>query len=296
MLSRHMAAVFSLLLGGLAVTVLLVEARARGWARYHRATAGVVRPVGTTHLRGWRWPALIYCGGIVALGLVLPLGVLGYWLARGVAAGEPLRLLWGSAWNSIHVSALAAGVAVVAALPVAVLVVRFPGRTAAAIERATYIGFALPGIVVALALVFFGANYVPFVYQTLALLVFAYVVLFLPQAVGAVRTSLLQVSPRLEEAGRSLGRSPFRVLLTVTVPLVRPGLIAGAALVFLTAMKELPATLLLSPIGFHTLATKIWGATADGFFARAAAPSLLLILVASLPLIWLLRHEQAARP
>ena len=290
--SRNMAAVFSLLLGGLTVTVLLVEARARGRARYHRATGGVARPTGVIRLGRWRWSALGYCGGIVGVALALPMGVLGYWLIRGVAAGEPLRLLWSSAWNSVHVSALAAGIAVVAALPVAVLAVRFPGRTATAIERATYTGFALPGLVVALALVFFGANYARVFYQTLALLVFAYLVLFLPLAVGAVRTSLLQVTPRLEEMGRSLGRSSFRVLLTVTAPLVRPGLVAGAALVFLTALKELPATLLLSPIGFHTLATKIWSATNDGFFARAAAPSLLLIVIASLPLIWLLRRER----
>ena len=87
-------------------------------------------------------------------------------------------------------------------------------------------------------------------------------------------------------------RSPAWVWLTVTIPLVRPGLVAGAALVFLTAMKELPATLLLSPIGFQTLATRIWGATADGFFARAAAPSLMLILVSAVPLVWLLHRER----
>lgn len=154
----------------------------------------------------------------------------------------------------------------------------------------------MPGIVVALALVFFGANYAGFAYQTLALLIFAYVVLFLPQAVGAVRSSLLQVSPRLEEMGRILGRTPVRVWLSVTIPIVRPGLLAGAGLVFLTAMKELPATLLLSPIGFNTLATKIWGAAAEGFFARAAAPALLLILVAAVPLAWLLRREGKVRP
>ena len=229
---------------------------------------------------------------MTTLALVLPVTVLGYWAVRGVVAGEPLRLLWSAAWNSISVSGLAAVAAAIAALPVAILAVRHPGRMASLIERSTYMGFALPGIVVALALVFFGANYATALYQTVAMLLFAYVVLFLPQAVGTVRTSLLQVSPRLEEVGRSLGRSPAWVWLTVTIPLVRPGLVAGAALVFLTAMKELPATLLLSPIGFQTLATRIWGATADGFFARAAAPSLMLILVSAVPLVWLLHRER----
>ncbi len=295
-LSRGLAALFSLLLAGLTVGLLVVESRARGRTRYHSVNSSVTRVPKAIQLRRWRWPALSYCGGIVALGLVLPIGVLGYWVVRGVTAGEPLRILWDSAWNSVSVSALAAVVSVLVALPVVILAVRFPGRMASVIERSTYMGFALPGIVVALALVFFGANYAGFAYQTLALLIFAYVVLFLPQAVGAVRSSLLQVSPRLEEMGRILGRTPVRVWLSVTIPIVRPGLLAGAGLVFLTAMKELPATLLLSPIGFNTLATKIWGAAAEGFFARAAAPALLLILVAAVPLAWLLRREGKVRP
>ncbi len=295
-LSRGLAALFSLLLAGLTVGLLIVEARARGRACYHSTSSGVTRPPRAIQLRRWRWPALGYCSGIAGLGLVLPIGVLGYWVIRGVSAGEPLRILWSSAWNSVSVSALAAVVSVLMALPVVILTVRFPGRVAAVIERSTYMGFALPGIVVALALVFFGANYAGFAYQTLALLIFAYVVLFLPQAVGAVRSSLLQVSPRLEEMGRILGRTPVRVWLSVTIPIVRPGLLAGAGLVFLTAMKELPATLLLSPIGFNTLATKMWGAAAEGFYARAAAPALLLILVAAVPLAWLLRREGKVRP
>ncbi|MCH7706248.1 MAG: iron ABC transporter permease [Chloroflexi bacterium] len=290
--SRHLASVFSLVLAVLTISLLVAEGGARGRARYHRPAGGSARPAATVRLGRWRWPALIYSGTVTTLALVLPVAVLGYWAVRGVAAGEPLRLLWGAAWNSIYISGLAAVAAALAALPVAILAVRHPGRMASLIERSTYMGFALPGIVVALALVFFGANYATALYQTVAMLLFAYVVLFLPQAVGTVRTSLLQVSPRLEEVGRSLGRSPVWVWLTVTIPLVRPGLVAGAALVFLTAMKELPATLLLSPIGFQTLATRIWGATADGFFARAASPALLLILVSSVPLVWLLRRER----
>ena len=144
----------------------------------------------------------------------------------------------------------------------------------------------------ALGLVFFGANYAPLLYQTLGLLILAYLVLFLPAAVGATRTSLLQMSPNLEQAARSLGRSSLRVMITVTIPLVRPGVLAGAALVFLLTMKELPATLILSPIGFQTLATSIWGAASEAFFAQAAAPALLLILASSLPLAFLTMKQQ----
>jgi iron(III) transport system permease protein len=128
-------------------------------------------------------------------------------------------------------------------------------------------------------------------YQTLAMLVFAFVVLFLPLAVGVARASLLQVSPRVEEAARSLGRSPFGVLRSVTAPLIASGVLAGGALVFLTAIKELPATLILAPIGFETLATEIWGATNVGFFERGAVPSLILLAISAVPLYLLTARE-----
>lgn len=126
----------------------------------------------------------------------------------------------------------------------------------------------------------------------LALLVFAYVVLFLPQALGAVRASLLQVSPNVENAARSLGLSPWQVAWKVTLPLVRPGIITGATLVFLTAMKELPATLLLSPLGFRTLTTRIWSSVSEAYYIQAAAPALLLILASSVSVAILLANEQ----
>ena len=174
-----------------------------------------------------------------------------------------------------------------AALPVAVLAVRRSSRLSALFERVAYTSYALPGIVVALALVFFGINYLPALYQTLPLLLLAYVILFVPQALGAQRNALLQVTPSLEEAARSLGARPSRVLRRVTLPLLRPGLLAGGALVFLTAMKELPAALILSPLGYSTLATQIWSTINEAFFARAAVPSLLLLLLSSLPLAYI---------
>jgi iron(III) transport system permease protein len=292
---RTPAAILALMLVALTATLLLIEGRTRGRARYHRSTAGAVRPAPPVALGRWRWPALAYCGAVVLLALAAPVGVLLYWLLRGLAAGEPLLLAWGAAANSVSVSALAAVVTTLAALPVAIASVRFRGWASGLVERAAYVGYALPGIVLALALVFFGANYAPALYQTVGLLVFAYATHFMPQALGATRASLLQASPSVEDAARGLGRSPARVLATVTAPLARPGMLAGAALVFLTTMKELPATLLLGPTGFDTLATRIWSATTGAFFARAAAPALLLIAVSALPMYLLVIRERDAR-
>ena len=288
---RTPAAILALMLVALTAAVLLVEGRTRGRARYHGGAPA--RPAATVPLGRWRWPALIMCGGVVSLALFVPVGILSFWLLRGLVAGEPLRPLWTATWSSLYASGLAALVAALVALPVAVLAVRFPGRLSGLLERTTYIGYALPGIVLALALVFFGANYTPWAYQTLGLLVFAYALHFLPQAVGSTRAALLQIRPSVEEAARGLGRSPVGVLSTITGPLASSGILAGAALVFLTTMKELPATLLLSPIGFETLATRVWSATSEAFFARAAAPALILICLSAVPMYLLLIRERA---
>ena len=218
--------------------------------------------------------------------------MLAYWLINGISNGETLLLLWQATRNAVVVSFLAAVVAALFAIPVAALSVRHPGYFSMFVDKISHTGYALPGIVVALALVFFGSKVVTPLYQTIWLLVFAYVVLFLPAALGAVRSSLVQISPRLEESARVLGRGQLRVMLSITGPLMRPGLLMGGALVFLVTMKELPATLILGPLGFKTLATAVWSASSEAFFAQAAAPALMLILSSSVPMAVLVLRER----
>lgn len=293
-LNRTLAAAWSLGLIVLALVVVWGEYAARnaGGGRYYRSGGGASRLPEPVPLGAWRWPALACCSAVALVSLGLPVAVLVYWTIRGVAAGEPLLLLWKAAANSVGVSALAAILTVLCAAPIAVLAVRYPGLFSRWLERLGFMGFALPGIVIALGLVFFGARYAPWLYQSLAMLAVAYVTLFLPAAVGSLRASLVQVRPDLEDAARSLGKTPLLVLLTITLPLVRPGILTGATLVFLLTMKELPATLILSPIGFTTLASSIWAAAEEAFFARAAAPALLLVIVSSIPLALITMREE----
>ncbi|HVM24101.1 MAG TPA: iron ABC transporter permease [Candidatus Limnocylindrales bacterium] len=286
-----LAAVLALMLVGCTAGVLLAESRLRGRGRYHRSGGGATRPAPIVRLGGWRWPALAFCATVIGLAVVVPVGTILFWLNRGLAAGEPFNLVVGPTVNSVVASGLAAILAVLASVPVAVLAVRHRGVIGSLVERATYAGFALPGIVIGLAFVFVAARYLPGIYQTLPLLLIAYLVRFAPEAVGITRSSLLQVSPRIEEVARTLGRRPSGVLREVTLPIIRPGLVAGGALVFLTAMKELPTTILLAPTGFDTLAVRIWSATSEGFFARAAGPALLMVLVAALSLVFVLRED-----
>lgn len=286
-----LAAVLALMLVACTAALLLAESRLRGRARYHRSGGGARRPLPTVQLGAWTWPALAFCGLVVGLAVLVPVGTILFWLVRGLAGGESFNLVLGATVNSVVASTLASVLAVAASVPVAVVAVRHPGVLGRLIERATYAGFALPGIVIGLAFVFVAARWLPWVYQTLPLLLVAYLVRFAPEAVGITRASLLQVSPRIEEAARTLGRRPGAVLREVTLPIIRPGLLAGGALVFLTAMKELPTTVLLAPTGFDTLAVRIWSATSEGFFALAAGPALLMMVVAALSLAFVLRGD-----
>jgi len=290
---RNLAAVLALTLVALASLTLLLEYKVRGKVKYYGTSSGAKRKPKDIDLGFWKYPSTAFCLSILGMSLVMPFGVIIFWLVRGLSTGQEISFVWSIALNSLTVSAIAAVVAVLFALPVAFLAVRYSGKFTNLLERSTYIGFALPGIVVALSLVFFGVKYATPLYQTIYMLVFAYVVLFIPQAVGTIRSSMLQISPRLEEAAQTLGKNTLGAIRYVTLPLTRPGILTGGALVFLTTMKELPATLLLSPTGFNTLATRVWSATDNAFFARAAAPSLVIILVSALSMFIILSQEKS---
>lgn len=195
-------------------------------------------------------------------------------------------------WNSVWSSALAAFLAVVLSLPVALLAVRYPSRLSRAISRFSQIGYAIPGVVVALSLVLLVNQVLPFLYATPLIVVMAYVLRHMPQAIRASESALNQLSPSMEEASRTLGRTSLQTVFQVILPLILPGLLAGAALVFLTSLKELPATLLLRPAGFDTLAVRVWIWAEEGFYIQAAPAALLLVLASAWPLYFLLRREQ----
>lgn len=292
---RTAAAALGAVLVLIMLALLLLSSRLRGTRVVHRLGPGTQRPATLYRLGRWRWPALGLCLAIVAVAFVLPVGVLAYWAGEGISTGATP---WGRAaalsGNSFLVSAGAAALGALGALAVAALAVRHPGRLSRMIERASHAGYALPGILVALALVFFATRAVPPLYQTTALLIFGLTIHYMPLAVGPIAAALLQVSPRTEEAARGLGRGRAEVFRTVTVPLARGGVLAGAALVFLHAMKELPATLILAPIGFETLATDIWTQTTFGFYEASALPALLLLVIAALP-VYLLSERGATR-
>lgn len=299
---RAAASVLSSVLVGLAALALWLELRLQGKARFTQVEAAW-RPAPLATLGNWRLPALLLALLVVSASLLTPLGVLLAWsvsafmqpetLAQALRAGS--RGFGDFAWNSLWTSSLAALLAVTLSLPAALLAARHPGRLARLISRVCQVGYAVPGVVIALSLVLLVNRYLPFLYGTPLVVVLAYLLRHMPQAVRSSEAALARLSPSLEEAARSLGRTPLQTFFQVTLPLALPGLLAGGALVFLTSLKELPATLLLRPAGFDTLAVRVWSWAVEGFYVQAAPAALFLVLAALLPLSFLLRQEPIFR-
>ena len=294
-IDRTAGAALSMLLVVFAVALLVIETTMRGRRRYDDASGGVGRTQREVNLGWWTTPAMVFISLPLLAGVIVPLAVLLEWFIRGISKGlegSPILL---PLLNSLQASGLAAVATIVLAMPVAFVTARYRNWLSAVFEKAAYIGFGLPGVVVALSLVFFAVNFALFAYQTLLLLVFAYAVLFLPVALGSLRSGLLQINPSLEEAAQSLGTTQITAFLRVTLPILMPSIFASAALVFLLTMKELPATLILGPTGFDTLATTIWSASSEAFFTKTAASSLILVAAAGIPTAWLVLREHSHR-
>ncbi|TAL12235.1 MAG: iron ABC transporter permease [Nitrospirae bacterium] len=245
-------------------------------------TARVARPV---PLGRWRWPAVLLAGGILGLSVFVPLGVL---IAQTGTAGQFLDVLgeqWSFIKNSLALAGAAATLAMIVGFLIAFSAKRATGNTGAALLGTIQMGYAIPGTVLGLSLILLYNTYLPWLYGTAGVLVLAYLIRFLTQSVQGIDAALAGINPHLEEAARSLAASPGAVLRRVLAPLVRPTLFAVWTLVFISAMKELDATLLLRPAGFDTLPVRVYIHTVEAEYGKAGALALLLIAFTALP--WL---------
>jgi iron(III) transport system permease protein len=276
---RVYAAWLSLMLLLMTGAMLWLETRLLRRIRLSRVGLGSARQSRPVQLGRWTLPAygLIAIPTLGALGV--PLATILFWLSR-FPPGEVGGLLE-ALFNSAKAAAPAAFVATLLALPLAYMGVRYPSGLARFLERTAYLGYATPPLAFALALIFFSLRGVPLLYQTLGLLILAYTLHFLAEALGPIRSALHQAPPRLEEAARSLGYAPLQAFLWATFPLLWRGVVASLAFVFLSSAKELPLTYLLAPVGYSTLATRIWGFTSEALYAQAAPYALLVMLLSA---------------
>ena len=288
------ASTLALALIAITLALLWMHTRTQRRGRLFRIGTGASRQLQVTPLGRWRYPALAFCGTTVFIGVCVPLLTLLNWQASRRLTNPvqvPISLLL---QNTVAVSAVAALVVTLAAFPLALLALRNSSALNRWLVNLAYTGNVLPGIVIALALVYFASQNMLSLYQTLPLLIVGYAIRFLPFSIGATQSAFEQINPRYEEVARSLGVSLRESLLRITLPLARGGILAGTALVFLNVMKELPTTLILRPIGFRTFSTRIWSAYDEAFLSSVAAPGFALIVVSAIALAIMLRHDDFA--
>jgi iron(III) transport system permease protein len=284
------AAVLSLVLVALSLVLLLAEVALRGRARYARIGSGAQRQRVPVKLGRGATAAFAGLGGLAVLSLGVPLSALAYWAAQGSSSTLPSSSIVAATTTTLELSFAAALVTVALALPVALLSARHDGRVSRFVERATYVPRALPGIVIGLALVSFSIRSAHGLYQSTALLVAAYAILFLPLALIAIRGPLAQVPPRIEDIARSLGLGRVRAFTRATLPLLRSGIGAGAGLVFLSTVTELTGTLLLRPTGTETLASRFWTYASSLSYGAAAPYAVVMVAISAVPAYVLLRR------
>ena len=282
---RNLAATLALILVAVTVLVLVVESRSRG-----RKPIGTViaNRLNRIDLRIWKLPLVALLAGIASVSLVVPLASLTRWSIVGLPDTD-WQEVSEALFSSIYLSVSGGMLTALLAVAIALIVVRFKTRLGFVLERSVWLTHATPGIVVALSLVYFSNQVAPWIYQTLFLVLIAYVALFLPNALSAISIPLSQSPTSLDEVSASLGLTKLQTLRRVVLPIAGPGIFAATTLVILTVLKELPATLLLRPTGVETLATRLWTETGVAAFSTAAPYALLLVLLAGIP-AWLLNR------
>ncbi len=287
------AALLSLVLVAISIVVLAGEFALQGRGRYARVGSGAARRPVRQRLGARKPVALGLLGGLVALSLGVPLTALVYWTEQGSSSTLPSGSIVGAAATTFALAAAAAVVTLAIALPIAMLAVRHTSPVSSLLERGSYVARALPGVVIGLALISFTIRAARPLYQTTAVLVLAYVILFLPLALASTRAALAQIPRRLEEVAQSLGDRPARAFTRTTLPLLAPGLGAAGALVFLSTVTELTATLLLRPTGTETLATHFWTFASTLSYGAAAPYAAVMVGVSAIPTYLLVRQLDA---
>jgi len=304
------AAQIALVMLGFVVLLIWLERRSRARQRFHH-TSSKLQPIEGTPLTGARaWVATVLCTLPVILGFLLPVGVLvRYALFNSAAVWSDQFLTF--AGNSLMLAAIAAAAAVAVATLLAFAARQQAGRLILAVVRMAGVGYAIPGAVVAIGVLIpfagfdnaldgfmratFGISTGLLLSGTIAAMVFAYTVRFLAVSLGAVESGFARITPSMEQAARTLGHSPGATLRRVHLPMIRGSLLTAGLLVFVDTMKELPATLVLRPFNFDTLATFVYQYASDELLEACAPAALAIVAVGVLPVLVLSRSIAGAR-
>lgn len=291
--NNNTAALLSAVLMVICFIVVGGEMRFRGKSTLYHSGKGVIRPYPVKSLQGWQQlSAVIFFGILFIFSIGVPISTLIYWLIEGNSKhnlGSFTDFIEAFS-HSLLISSLGAFITVLGAFPLVWSAVRYQSKLTIWLDRLPFLLHAVPGIVIALSLIYFSINYTYPLYQTFFIVILAYFMLYLPMAQTTLRSSLEQLPENMEKVGQSLGRSKFYIFRTLVIPAIRPGITAAFALVFLNLMKELTATLLLTPNDIKTLSTAVWEYTSDAQYAAATPYAIMLVLFSSLPVFFLKKY------
>jgi len=293
------------------LTLYLVERSWRGRVRFYQ-TSENVRPATPIQLTGWKaWGACGVTCLVVGVAFLLPVAQLSVWTLTTLGAADYDSRYPQFMFNTLLVAMLAACATLGAAVVVAYGLRLSRSRVVGFCSRVASMGYALPGSVIAVGvlvpLAFVDRALASWLHATWGVtgglrltgsfvgLIFAYLTRFLAVSLQTVEASLVKVTPSMDMAGRSLGAGPWRVLRRVHLPLMRGGVCTAVILVFVEVMKEMPATLLLRPFGYETLAVRVWQLTSEAFWEAAALPALTIVAGGMLPVLALLRSSARHR-
>lgn len=285
--AKHSPAAIALLISVIAAVLVVAENRLR--RRDHNQSTRHYQPPALRLPHPARIAVIVALLTIAVLSILAPLAALFHrWIIYSTTATDWARI-GQAALTTIALAALSATIALIASVAVAYLSARVRSPIISAIEATTFMGHALPGVVLALAMVSLTLTLTPWAYQSLGALVATYVLLFMPKAIGSARAGFQGVSVESEEVAQTLGDSPMRAWMRVSIPGAWAGIAAGWLLVATAVMKELPATLMLRPNSVHTLATELWNNSSIGAYGGAAPVGLALLAVGMIPALMLSR-------
>ena len=281
------------------------ERRARGSAKYYQNSRRRAATARFQLIGAKAWLVSAWCGLVFLVAFLVPVGQLLYWIVDGAWRDWDTRYL-DLVGHTLSLAAIAAVITVVSAFLLALFNRTYKGPFSTGIVRLATVGYALPGSVLAVGIMLsfnwldewaaqlqtaLGLAVQPVFVGGVLALVLAYTTRFLAAAFGPVETSLDRIKPSIPEAAAILGARPPEIVRRIYLPMLAPGLLTAALLVFVDVMKEMPATLLMRPFGWDTLAVRIYEMTSEGLWQQAALPGLSIVLVGLLPVIILVRRS-----
>ena len=287
---RIAAAALSLILIFFTISILFFEHKIQTKGSLYSTGTGTPRPADAQKPGFESIPLFLYSFAIIIFSLGIPVITLIYWFYQGSSGTSAFSDIKIPMINSFLFGAGAAIVTVLLALPLTLRASQGK-KTAIISQRLTFLGNAIPGVVIGFALVRFASSY-HWLYQTIPLVIIAYSIRFLPQAAGALDTGFKQINPKTAEASNTLGVSETKTFFRVILPQLKPAVLTGLAMVFITTVKELPITLILSPPGIKTLPGNIWNYTEEAAYSKLATPGLLILFLSGMSVYFILKQEK----